>query len=501
MDMKAFFIKHASLCVVLFFVLAYVGYFSYLTVLRNTTLYSSYFDLGIMHQTVFNTYKAITSGDWSRFLELTNPYGPEQIKRMAIHNDIILAPLALLYFIHAGPETLLIFQTIVTALGAVFVYLIAQIVLAKYRNHSLLSVLLAVSYLLFPSVERANLYDFHGVVLATTLLLGMYYWYLTKKYALSIVCLLLALLTKEQVGLTTAFFGGITLFQKWLEHKKSFLLKREWFLSSVIGISIVWFALSIVYIIPHFRGGHHFALEYYTDFRHPLKLLSYIFHWDTVRYFVFMLGPAGFLALISPLYLMMATPEFAINLLSSSWNMRNIVFHYTAVINPFVIIASIYGVRKLLLWFERNEVQSRTSRLRSKYKQTPLAVGMYILIMTLLFAYFKGPLPFSREREVHPFLYPQTEYKEVAQWSKVLRSEQLKISTTGQLAPHFTSRRYYYTFSEHYPLADYIVLRLTEIYNYPEKDTLIPLYNKLVQDDRFELIYKSEGLEVYKKKT
>ena len=116
--MLAFIRNHKIKIILWMLVLLYIGYFSYFTILRYRTLYSSYFDLGIMHQTVYNTYQSIKKLDISRFLELTNPYGSDQIKRMAIHNDILLAFLAPFYFIYSGPETLLVIQTIILALGA-----------------------------------------------------------------------------------------------------------------------------------------------------------------------------------------------------------------------------------------------------------------------------------------------------------------------------------------------------------------------------------------------
>ena len=67
------------------------------------------------------------------------------------------------------------------------------------------------------------------------------------------------------------------------------------------------------------------------------------------------------------------------------------------------------------------------------------------------------------------------------------------------MAPLFASRRYFYNFSQDYYLADYVVLNVDEIYNYPGKDALIPVYERLQKDKRFKFIYKNENLEVYKK--
>src|SRR5690606_32712407 len=96
------------------------------TILRYQKLYAHYFDLGIMHQTVYNSYKGISTGDFSRILEMTDPHAStEQVKRMSVHNDVLLAIVAPLYFIHEGPETLLVIQAVVVALGAYFIYQIA----------------------------------------------------------------------------------------------------------------------------------------------------------------------------------------------------------------------------------------------------------------------------------------------------------------------------------------------------------------------------------------
>ena len=132
-------------------------------------------------------------------------------------------------------------------------------------------------------------------------------------------------------------------------------------------------------------------------------------------------------------------------------------------------------------------------------KKKEILIGIFILIFSLYFAYLKGPLPFSKERNIHPFKYRQKEAKDAAFWSKTLKSEGLKISTTGQLSPFFTSRRYFYIFSANYKLADYVIVRLNEIYNYPEKNELIPVYERLKKDYNYELIYQKENFEVYKK--
>jgi len=472
---------------------AYIVYFSYFTILRYRTLYSSYYDLGIMNQTVFNTYKAMVEKNPSKILEETDPISGMQIKRMAIHNDLLLAVISPLYVIHAGPETLLILQSVILGLGALAMFKIVLHLLKNERYKDIVALVFAYAYLLYAPMERANIFDFHAVTLATTFLLWMVYLWLVKRYYWSIVFFLLSLLSKEQVGLTTLFFGGFVL---WNHHfAKEEGKKEKIYGLMVVIVSFVWVILSFLVIIPYFRGGDHFAVVRYGDFgdspiriligiiKNPYSVQKYLFQIDTLRYFFFLLGPLAFLSLVSPLQLLIALPEFAINLLSNNGNMRNIIFHYTAVIQPFVFLSAAYGFRKAL----------------SSKRKILVFLLPVLVVCSFLFAYYKGPLPYAREQEIHPFKYPQHSSKEIEIWAKTLRDTSLKIAATGQVAPLFSSRRYLYLFPHGYKEADYVVITLNEIYNYPEKDINIPALDQLKNDSTFERIYQSKNVEVYKK--
>jgi len=487
--------KHKYQIILWIFIIAYILYFSFLTILRYRTLYASYFDLGIMNQTVYNTYKGIVTKDPSRILEMTDADSPNQIKRMAIHSDILLALLAPFYLIHPGPDTLLVIQSVVAAFGALFLFKIVQEILKKHKQKDFLALVFSFAYLLYPAAERENIFDFHAVTLATTLLLAMFYFWLKRRHKLSFLFFILSILTKEEVGLITALFGFYALFTAWKnnKHKKDVIYPL-----AIIIISIVWFVLTVFIITPYFRGGHHFAVTRYTDFgdspiriiigvlKSPYSVFKYLVQPDSLLYFLFLLGPLGFISILSPIQLLISAPEFAINLLSNNSLMRSINFQYTAVITPFIFISAVFAAQKILNKY-------------NKVKKIGWIFGCVLLGFSLIFAYFKGPLPYSREQDIHPLKYPQAEAKEVAFWANVLKDDNLKISTTGQLAPVFTSRRYFYIFSRYYGYADYVILRTKEVFEYPEKNDLIPVYKQLQRDRRYEIIYKNGELEVYKK--
>ena len=473
--MRQFLVKNKYQIILWVLISAYIAYFSAFSILRYRHLYAEYFDLGIMNQTVYNTYQAIKSGDMSRVLELTNPYGTEQIKRMAIHNDIILAFLAPFYFIHSGPETLLIIQTIVLALGAWAVYKIAQLKL----KDDLVALAFAFAYLMYFPMQMANIFEFHAVTFATTFTLFMFYFWLKGRFKLSLLFLALALMTKEEVGLTLGMFGLYAGFQRLPKKQEEYLLP-----AIIILLSWGWALASVFLIIPAFRGSQHFATSYYDGTLSNVK--KYLFNLDTLNYLFFLLGPLALLPLLAPIFIIIAEPEFAINLFSSNLQLRSLVFHYISVIQPWLFIGAIYGAKKVLNW--------RGFRLST-------LLSAVIIFSSLLFSYLKSPLPYSLEKNIDPLVYDRSEeYQVVQKWTYRLAQDDIRVSSSDQIGPFFTSRRYFYVFSDDYKYADFVIVSLANAHYGYRKNITIPAYEKLKRDPMFEKVDGQSGYEVYRKR-
>lgn len=459
-----FFSKNKFELILSFFILLYIGYFSYLHIIRHDSLHSSYYDLAIMDQTVYNTYKG-------RILELTNPEGVNNFKRMAIHNDIVMALLAPFYLIFSGPQTLLVVQTIIVALGAWAIYLLSKLILkSKY-----LGIIFAFVYLMYPPLQRANDFGFHAVMLAITFLLFMFYYFLTKKYWLSFLFFILSIFSKEQIPLTTGFFATLMLLFAYKEHDQ----KKLFFSGLIFFISIFWFASSIWLIAPYFRGGEHFALSRYKSLGVDL-----IFNIDNLRYLFLLLSPVAFFSLFSPIFLLIATPEFMINFLSNHPQMRGIDNHYAAVIIPFVFISAIFGVREIL---KRKILDSKK-------------ISILLIIFTLIMSYYKGLLPYSKDSQLKLFLTQRLEMNSVKIWENKLKNEDISVSASESLGPHFSQRKKIFLFSETYKYADYVLILKNDIYNdWLDKKQSIKDYEKLKMDKGYNIVYKDNDLEVYKK--
>jgi uncharacterized membrane protein len=298
-------------------------YFSLLSLGRVRQLWASYFDLGIMHQTVYNSYMSLREADASRMLELTDPHGSgRQIKRMAIHNDVILGLLAPLYFIYEGPEALLIFQILVTASGAYALYKIAQKRQLDRHGKGIWLWFIPLLYLLYPPLERATLYEFHAVTLCLGLVPWMYYAWICKRYRWFGFLLVLAMMTKEHVGLT---IGVWMLVELWRSIGRSHVSLSPWrlhrwnrgkWLIVLTGLGSVAYSLwSVFVLMPSYRSDSHFALSYFsknTQSSHLLlQYLSKLFSFETVKYASFVFGPLAFVSLMSPFALAALPDEFS----------------------------------------------------------------------------------------------------------------------------------------------------------------------------------------------
>lgn len=479
-------------------IVLYIICFSFLSIQRYITLNSHYYDLGIMNQVVYNTSRG-------RILEMTDQTLKRNINRMAVHFDPIMVVFAPFYLIYPGAETLLAGQTVFVALGALAVYLIAREILKKKG----LSLFFAVVYLGFFPVERANLFDFHAVVMATTFFLFAWYFYLVKKKFWFFFFIILSLMTKEHVGLVVTLFGIYLFFFK--KDRKTGL--------ATFLMGIFFFIATVYFIIPYFRQSTHFAMRYFSDFgdsptsvlvnliRHPLVTIRHIFNTDTYDYLLRMLAPL-FYALFSPWTLLIALPEFAINIISINDNMRSIYFHYNAIIVPFLIYSAIVGYQAF-----NNKV---------KNKKIKNFVFMVFIIVNLFSIYLYNPIPLKFFRNQFILKSPsQLTIKTISIWENNLRDDSIKVATTPKLAPFFTERLYYYNFlydpafasmgysdedviassKDTYKLAEYVIIDKTEIGDINGPGTLpVKFYQNLRSDNNYRMIYSNDrDIEVYKR--
>jgi uncharacterized membrane protein len=319
---------------------------------------------------------------------------------------------------------LLVAQSVAVALGAVPLYRLAR----KHIGSSRAALGFAIAYLLYPATGWLTLNEFHPVALATPLLLFAF-WYLDEDRLLPFaLCGLAAALCKEEISLVVAGFGV------WYA-----LARRRW----ISGLAIAaaggaWAAVAIGVVIPHYNAGAE--SDFYgrysevggsaggivkTAFTHPLRIVEAAFTNRDLHYLLQLLTPLAALCLFAPLVLVAAIPELTLNLLSATPTQTSIHFHYTAGLIPPLLIASVFGARRL-----------------SAHR---VPVALVVVIAALIGSYRLGPIPGWRHvpggQKFQSTAARVTDHDRIADRALSLVPADAVVSATNTLGGHLSARR------------------------------------------------------------
>jgi uncharacterized membrane protein len=390
-------------------VLVFTTGFGALSVLRHRAFESGRFDLGNMVQAVWSTAHG-------RPLDVTNLQG-DQVSRLASHVDPLLAAFAPLWLLWPSPYLLLVVQAGAVALGALPVFWLAR----KHLRSRLAGAAFGLAYLLYAPVQWLTLDDFHAVALACPLLLFAF-WHLDEDHLPAFAAFAIAAaLTKEEIGLVVAAMG--------LWHMLSRRRARVGGAVAVLGTA--WSIIAISVIIPAAGDGESDFYDRYeevggsplglleTAVTDPWRILSAAFDERGAEYLAELVLPLAVLPLLAPAALLVAVPELAINLLSSTATQTSIHFHYTAGVVPGLVVASVFGAARL-------------SRLRPGVAGQ---LGVATVALGLVASLWLGPLPERIDD------YSRIEHDRVAAEAVELVPQGEPVSATNTLGAHLSERR------------------------------------------------------------
>jgi uncharacterized membrane protein len=464
--------------------LLFSGFFIAFVTSRHDAFLTAAEDMGNMDQAVWSIiHGQILHQTICNVVSDTNCYNAAGISRFAIHFEPILFPISLLYFIWAGPKTLLVFQTLVVASGAFPAFWLARL---RLRNE-LAAAAIALVYLLYPAQQQATIFEFHAVTLTASLLLFTLYFMYTRRTLWLFVFALLSMACKEEIPLVIAFFGlwSIVFQQRWRTGIGLVLLALGW-------LGLIFLAYRLFSPTGHSLLASRYAylgngpVEIVRNIlSNPLSLIhQHVLEHAHRKYLRILLAPVGYLPLLAPWILVLAVPSIAINLFSSDPNQYLGVFHYSAEIVPILIFATIEAIVVIiwaLQWFlnrirERNKLQQKQTDEKSVASTRPLARFLHpaMLIILIGFVLFNvvredypyGSLPFTRG-----FSWPQvTAHVAVAQHLIDMIPASASVSAQSNLVPHLSERNSVYLFPYQDDRADYIFLDTTSFY-YPLQST------------------------------
>jgi uncharacterized membrane protein len=535
-------LTHLNLQLVAWLLLAAITLFyavemGHQSVLRYDTFKATAFDLGNMDQSVWNTLHG-------RPFHVTNQgtdwYGPPT--RLAMHFEPIIFLVSLLYFFYADARTLLIFQTLALASGALPVFLLTRYYLPTLP---LLAPVMAAAYLLSPALIGLNIFDFHFVSLATPLLLYAILALTYRRYGWLILACILAAACKEDIPFAIAMLGLLAVWKYKLPRLGTALF---------VG-GMLWGLLAFMVIIPHFYpGGNNYLYRYaalgsspqeiiLNLLLHPQLIFTNFITLERFYYLTSLFRSTGFFSLLAPGWLLGALPGLAINLLSTDDKIYSGVFHYNAAIIPFVMLSAIHGLRRAIILWQRwhsvteeliavdmpiplksstqtilmrpiTRIQSRltslsthrwqsfSERMAALARHIPLSYLQWVistwiiamitlnyLIMTPLFNIFWAThLPGNREQHIQQLLD--------------MIPPDAPVSASGNINPHLTKRRYVTMFPQlsvstternSNIQVQYVIVDLKNIF--PEdKVGTAEVLNYLINSEQFRILARAEGV-------
>jgi len=411
----------------------YATYFSYYTILKHYTFHSFAYDLGIFMQSMWTTLH----GHGMLYTSVS------QSSNLSWHFMPMLFLILPLYAASPEAETLLVLQSVLLALGALPIYWIARDELGAK-----IGVAFAGLYLLYPALHGVNTFDFHPVALTIPILLFCFYMFNKKRYKWGIALAVLAMMCKENVPLVITFMGFYWLWRERERETGRFewrgLPKRREVIYplclSLLGV--VWFVLAINVIIPHFSLTGQYPYFHRYGYEHALGNLFTNTN-IKLQYLFYLFGPLAFTSLLNPPTLLVGLPVFAQNLLTPHIDQCNIAFHYSALLIPWMFIASIYGIK----WLSTLHGKS-VEAIRTKFLCILLPPA---LVMALLIS----PSPIALNQTM-----PQlTAHDTILEQAISLIPEEASVYTQNDRFPHVSERIHAYV---HLPRAG---LNFFEFYN------------------------------------
>jgi uncharacterized membrane protein len=370
--------------------------------------------------------QAVWSTADGRPLEVTNLEG-EQVSRLASHVDPLLAAFAPLWLVWPSPSLLLVAQAIAVGLGAVPVFWLAR----KHLRSQRAALAFAFAYLLYPPVQWLTLDDFHAVALACPLLLFAF-WYLDEDRLAAFAAFAVpALLAKEEIGFVVAAMGA------WYAISRGRLATG----SAIAALGTAWSVAAIAVVIPAAGEGESDFYGRYEDVggspagvletavTDPGRILSAAFDERGAGYLAELVLPLAGFCLLAPAALLVAVPELAVNLLSSTRTQTSIHFHYTAGLVPGLVAASVLGA----------------ARIVSKRPSLATPLGAVAVVAALAANYRLGAIPFWQHvpggETLRADTYDLTEHDRVAARALGVIPGNEAVSATNTLGAHLSERR------------------------------------------------------------
>jgi len=266
----------------------------------------------------------------------------------------ILLALVPLYAVWSNPIVLLCVQTIALSVAAFPLYWLARVKLGKP-----LALVIVLTFLLYPALVSVNVVDFHEITFATPALAFATFFLLRNHYKGFLICLVVALLIKEEIAFIAAAFGVYILIVQ----------RKRLFGATLLVAGAGWAILLLQYAMPFLHGAGLGGTFYYlggsayqryaylgkgladvlvTIFTRPDIIFQHVVIPAKIEFMLHLFVPLAFLPFIGVEILSLAFPTFGYSLLSDYRPQFSIRYPYTPPLFPFLFFALVIGLQRIV---------------------------------------------------------------------------------------------------------------------------------------------------------
>ena len=348
------------------------------------------------------------------------------------HLNLICLAFVPAYWLGAGPTFLVVVQTVMLALGAVPVFLLARDLLVG--RSAWLALIPAAAYLLHPSVGWVDWWHFHPEALALTPLLLAVWLAHRRRWRWFAVAVAVALSTKEDIALAVVMLGIVLAVVQGR--------RGDWRPGAVTAVAgAAWYLASMQLLIPYFHGGEkaHYVQEMFPLFgdsvgsilwtivSDPARTWSILTEPERLTYYLRLVAPTGFLALLGLPFLLIAGPQLGANALSSLSTTYDARFHYTVVPVAGITAATVHALGYL-----------------HRFRRGALYAGLAVVAVGAAWSHHEwAPSPLGEPYETGIWAVASPRHDAFERALDSIPSD-AALSTNYYLAPHATHRTHVY---------------------------------------------------------
>ena len=258
---------------------------------------------------------------------------------LAEHVALLLPVLSPLYALRPDPRWLFVVQTVVLALGAAPVYLLAR----RLLGGILLPTFFVAGYLLMPTVTEVAYDAFYPVIWAALPIGFATYFLLTDRVRPGIALALLSIPIEEEAGLAVVGLGLLLALRR--GHRVLGVC--------LAAVALLWLGLMAMMVMPRFHepstlpsSGENRTVDHFAALRErPGETVTELLTDRVPRAARWLLAPTGGLSLLAPQVLIADLPQATTLLLADKG--ERFRRHWTAPMLPTIWLSAVVGYAAL----------------------------------------------------------------------------------------------------------------------------------------------------------